>query len=282
MQPVPPKNDPAPPAFPSPKNLRLAQLGAREYNEDNSAPRPHRGGAPRAPNGKERQEMWNNCKKAVTFSYDDGVESDRRLLEIFNRYGMKATFNLNSGLLGLPDAWEYKGFAVRRLPLEGLPELYRGHEIAVHGQKHLHPAALGAQELSREMEEDKRRLEELFGTPMRGMAYAFGEYNAQVIETLRRCGLRYARTVKSTHSFAPQNNLLEFHPTCHHSDPELFALIDRFLAAETDEPQLLYIWGHAYELDGGHDWDRMERICEKLAGKSGVFYGTNSEVLLGE
>ena len=38
----------------------------------------------RAPNGKETTLMWNNCKKAVTFSYDDGVESDKKLLEIFN------------------------------------------------------------------------------------------------------------------------------------------------------------------------------------------------------
>lgn len=226
--------------------------------------------------------MWNNCKKAVTFSYDDGVESDKKLLEIFNRYGMKATFNLNSGLLGLPDAWEYKGFRVARLPLDNLRELYRGHEIAVHGEKHLNPTELNAQELSREMGEDKHRLEELFGTPMHGMAYAFGAYDARTIETLRQCGLRYARTVKATHSFDPQENLLEFNPTCHHNDPQIFALIDRFLASEPDRPQLLYIWGHAYELDAENDWDRMERICEKLAGRDDVFYGTNCEVLLGE
>ena len=44
--------------------------------------------------------MWNGKKKAVTFSYDDGVTQDIRLIEIFNRYGLRATFNLNSGLLG--------------------------------------------------------------------------------------------------------------------------------------------------------------------------------------
>ena len=34
--------------------------------------------------------------KAATFSYDDGVKSDLRLLKIFAKYGVKATFNLNS------------------------------------------------------------------------------------------------------------------------------------------------------------------------------------------
>ena len=33
--------------------------------------------------------MWNGKKKAVTFSYDDGVEQDRRLIALFNKYGMK-------------------------------------------------------------------------------------------------------------------------------------------------------------------------------------------------
>ena len=46
--------------------------------------------------------MWNGKLKAVTFSYDDGVTQDIRLIEIFNKYNLKATFNLNSELLGLP------------------------------------------------------------------------------------------------------------------------------------------------------------------------------------
>ena len=41
-------------------------------------------------------------KKAITFSYDDGVTQDIRLIELLNRYGLKATFNLNSELLGHP------------------------------------------------------------------------------------------------------------------------------------------------------------------------------------
>ena len=39
-------------------------------------------------------------KKAITFSYDDGDTQDIRMIEIFNKYGLKGTFNLNSGLLG--------------------------------------------------------------------------------------------------------------------------------------------------------------------------------------
>ena len=38
--------------------------------------------------------------KALTMSYDDGVTQDRRLVAIFNRYGIRGTFHLNSALLG--------------------------------------------------------------------------------------------------------------------------------------------------------------------------------------
>ena len=41
-----------------------------------------------------------NKMKAITFSYDDGVTQDIRLIELLNKYNLKCTFNLNSELLG--------------------------------------------------------------------------------------------------------------------------------------------------------------------------------------
>ena len=51
-------------------------------------------------------------KKAVTFSYDDGISQDIRLIEILNRYGLKATFNLNSGLFGQQRILRVRGVPV--------------------------------------------------------------------------------------------------------------------------------------------------------------------------
>ena len=45
--------------------------------------------------------MWNGKKKAITFSFDDGVTQDIRVIKILNQYGLKGTFNLNSGFFGL-------------------------------------------------------------------------------------------------------------------------------------------------------------------------------------
>ena len=65
--------------------------------------------------------------KAVTFSYDDGKEQDRRLSSLFNKYGMKATFNLNGMQLRLNDFTK-----------ADIQEIYlsKGHEIAIHGLNH--------------------------------------------------------------------------------------------------------------------------------------------------
>ena len=38
--------------------------------------------------------------KKLTFSFDDGVTQDRKLVELFNKYGLLCTFNINSDLLG--------------------------------------------------------------------------------------------------------------------------------------------------------------------------------------
>ena len=52
--------------------------------------------------------MFNGKNKALTFSYDDGVYQDARLAEIFNRYGLKCTFNLNSALFDPANNWTYR------------------------------------------------------------------------------------------------------------------------------------------------------------------------------
>ena len=53
--------------------------------------------------------MFQGKMKAITFSYDDGVTQDQRLIAMLNHYGMKATFNLNSGFFGQIDSSLQRG-----------------------------------------------------------------------------------------------------------------------------------------------------------------------------
>lgn len=223
-----------------------------------------------------------NLKKAVTFSYDDGVETDRRLVELFNRYHLKATFNLNSGVQTRANCFEKGGISIHRMNVEGLPELYRGHEIACHTLTHFHPVGWEEETVRNEILQDKLRLEQIFRRPVQGMAYPFGEFDAQVKRIAGECGIRYARTVRDALHFDPQPDLLEWDCACHHNHPRLFELAEAFLQAEPETVQIFAVWGHSYEFEVENTWQRMEELCRLISGRADVFYGTNSEVLLAD
>ena len=123
--------------------------------------------------------MWNGKNKAVTFSYDDGVVQDFRLVALFNRYGLKSTFNINSELLGLKEVLVRSGVDVchDKIRPSELKELYKGHEVAVHTLTHPNLTVLDEAEIIRQGEEDRKNLEKLAGYEIIGMAYPCGGVN---------------------------------------------------------------------------------------------------------
>ena len=218
--------------------------------------------------------------KAITFSYDDGVLQDRRFVELLNRYHLKCTFNINSGIGPEKSQYTFKTTSVYRIDLAELPALYFGHEVAIHSYSHPNLTALTPEAIHLELSLDKANLESLFGYKMVGMAYPFGQYNDTVVAIAKALGIRYARTVENNHSFKVQSDLLRFQPTCHHNDPLLPQLIQDFLSSDSKEPQILSIWGHSYEFDGDANWDHLEAIFRSISNRTDVFYGTNAQVLL--
>ena len=82
--------------------------------------------------------MWNGKNKAVTFSFDDGVTQDLRLIELLDKYGLKATFNLNPSLLGLTKEVVRNERTVSHNKVDPyeVREIYKNHEVAVHTLTH--------------------------------------------------------------------------------------------------------------------------------------------------
>ena len=231
--------------------------------------------------------MWNGKLKAVTFSFDDGVLQDKRAIAILNKYGLKATFNLNSSLFGLKDQYEENEKTIRRdkfLPTE-IKGLYDGHEVAVHTLTHAFLPCLADETVTWQVEQDRKTLSKIVGYEVVGMAYPCGGVNfddrvASVIKNTT--GVKYARTTVSTHNFDLQTDLLKFNPTTYYVDVEkTFDLARKFIDLKTDIPQILYIWGHTYEMDAGIiSWEKFEKLCQLISGKDDIFYGTNAQVLL--
>ncbi len=217
-------------------------------------------------------------KKAFTLSYDDGVQQDRRLLDLLNKYNLKGTFNMNSGKHPQNSYWEYKDVSVTAMDMTKSKRIYAGHEIAVHGTDHIHPLNLSPEELKAEFSQDKKALEKVFGEKIHGMAYAFGEHDTVTRNYLKKLGIQYGRTVEDTMDFLPGEDMLQYHPTCHHNCEDLFLLGEKFLELNTEKPQIFYLWGHSYEFDADGSWERMEAFFKLIAGRDDIFYGTNYDV----
>ena len=105
-------------------------------------------------------------KKALTMSYDDGQVHDRKLVEIFNKYGIRGTFHLVSGW------FDREGF----LKSSEIRDLFKGHEISAHTLNHPYLTILPGDMVATEVLEDRKNLEELAGYPVRGMSYPYGAY----------------------------------------------------------------------------------------------------------
>lgn len=229
--------------------------------------------------------MWNGKKKAITFSYDDGISQDIRLVELLNKYGLKGTFNLNSELLGKPGRLIRNGVEVRhdKIAPEKIAEVYRGHEVAAHTLTHPFLPRTPDEEVIRQVEQDRKNLSALCGYNVVGMAYPGGSpggnHDERVEKLIREnTGIKYARGVETNASFALQSDLIAFVPTVFHLDEEkMFSLANKFLEMDPEEPALFYIWGHSYEFDAWNYWERFEEFCKLVSGKDDIFYCTNRE-----
>ena len=213
--------------------------------------------------------------KALTLSYDDGVKQDKRLIDIMNKYGIKGTFNVGSMVIGK------KGSASSTLNEEEIREVYSngGHEVAIHGHTHPYLEQLQPGQCVFEVIENRRVLENILGSVVRGCAYPFGTYNDEVVEILKQCGICYSRTVEATHRFDIPADWLRMPATCHHNDEKLFELLDEFLNPKVIRKSMLfYLWGHSYEFDNDNNWERIEEFAKKAGNRDDVWYATNIEI----
>lgn len=207
--------------------------------------------------------------KVLTMSYDDGRAADRKLVEIFNRYGMKGTFHINSGLMGTGD----------RIPFEEAAQLYQGHEISAHTLTHPTIARSPKEQLVQEIMEDRKNLEKIAGSTVRGLSYPNGSYNQLIKDILPYLGIEYARTVVSSGNFAMPDDFLEWNPTCHHNR-DLLEYAEEFANLyKTQYLYMMYVWGHSYEFDDNQNWSLMEEFCEFISNRSEIWYATNMEIV---
>lgn len=229
--------------------------------------------------------LWKDGKKkALTLSYDDATIHDRRFIDMLNKYGLKCTFNLISGVFrddkvevdySETPTEDHKWVIVAK---DEVKEVYKDHEVASHTVTHPHMLQISDEEIKKEVLDDVKTLHELTGKEIAGFAYPWGEWNQDLMKKLSDLGIVYARTVIDTHGFDIPEDFMSWNPTCHHDDPELLNLFAKFLESDT-EGDLFYLWGHSFEFYINNNWEMIEEFL-KLASahKDEIWFATNMEI----
>jgi len=214
----------------------------------------------------------NGYMKAATFSYDDGVVEDEELISIFDTYGVKGTFNMNSGRMN-----DAQG---TRLTPDVAATAYDNHEVASHSLTHPDLTTLTYDEMMSQIVDDQSNIEKITGKAVKGVAYPLGKptNDTRLLDIMKLSGIKYARGIGATKRFSLPNDFMKLSPSGHHKTES--GLIDSFIEQTAgDEMLLLYIWGHAYEFDDDNNWELIESFCKKLSAQNDIWLTTNIEIV---
>lgn len=210
----------------------------------------------------------NGKAKAFNVTYDDGVLQDVRFVEFLNKYNLKGTFNLNSGLIKHEFEWIHEnGCVVKRLSKDKVVSLYQGHEIASHTLTHPYMDNLSESEILYELQSDKVNLEKLFGREVKGFAVPFDYYSELIESCVKKSGFSYARISEKSRSFTPQTDYFEWKATVFHTDSKLKELTQQFIKSD-EELALFQIVGHSYDLDIESLWETIEDIFRLISAQN--------------
>ncbi len=218
--------------------------------------------------------------KFVTFSFDDGTIQDKRLAALFDKYGMKCTFNVNTGSVGVKGELKLDAGTVdfTKLTEDEMRETYKNHEVAVHTVSHPDLRKCDDETIIYEVGEDYKNIEKIMNQKVVGMAWPGGPFfNDHIIDViLSNTDVKYSRETTGSNNYNMPNNFMVWKPTCHQGQAASY--VNRFIKMQPDEDKLLYIWGHSWEFDLYDSWDNFEKLLKKLSECEDLIFVTNSEI----
>ncbi len=206
---------------------------------------------------KEKRKM-----KIVVLSFDDGTIYDRKFIELLNKYHLRATFNLNSGLDDY--VWYYnKNHEIRRLNLKECKDLYRNQEVASHTLTHPFLTSLNKDELIYQINQDLINLEKIFNKKITSFAVPFDACNDKIIEIIKKnTKIKNIRCPCIKDDYFPIDQY-HIHINALYDDPLIFDKLEKF-SSNNLENSLFVIAGHSYEFEVKNDWEKIEKLLKYI------------------
>ena len=212
--------------------------------------------------------------KYFIFSIDDGTVFDKDVLDIFKKYGIKATFNVNSGLF--PFIWFNQGIPIERFDLNIKKYLYEGHEIASHSLTHPHLTECPGEVIAKEVGEDVLNLDKIFGTTIKTFAFPFSDWDERCINIIKHIhNLKVIRLSDIDTSFRFPKDLYHVKIT----SMEIYDALVKFDDFIIDkEAQLFVFVSHGYDFYMTHSYKQLELLCQKVKKEKDIEIITMSEL----
>lgn len=212
--------------------------------------------------------------KYFIFSIDDGTIYDKKVIDIFNRYYIKGTFNLNSGLDDY--IWYLNDMPISRNQLKECIELYKGHEIASHSLTHPHMTMCLGEEIVRQVGEDIQNLESIFDREINTFAFPFEDSDERCIDIIKHIhNIKCIRLSAIDQSFKLPNDPYHIKITSLDVN-EAINLFDDFV--KDNYAELFVFVSHAYDFEVNQTYNKLEELCQKISINKDIKVITMSEL----
>ncbi|MDB6066925.1 MAG: Polysaccharide deacetylase [Pedosphaera sp.] len=139
-----------------------------------------------------------NLGKQIALTFDDGFSNVfHHAMEPLARHGFRAIEFLVADMIGRSNEWEVQQGEVRESLMDAAQVkdwLAAGHEIGAHTLTHPFLTRVSLREAREEIFAGKKKLEDLFGIPIRHFCYPYGDSNPAIRALVGEAGYETACT----------------------------------------------------------------------------------------
>ena len=211
--------------------------------------------------------------KYFIFAIDDGTIYDKKVIAIFNKYNIRATFNLNSGLEDF--VWYKDWLEVRRLKLNDNKNIYDGHEVASHSLTHPFLTSLSDEDVYREVKEDIDNLRNIFNRDIKTFSFPFDGYDERTINIIKSLGITHIILPAIDDSFLYPVDTYHIKVTSWNVDDALYK-VKRFI--EDTQAEVFIYLSHSYDYEYDNSYDKLEELCKIVTTQKDIKIITMSEL----
>jgi len=220
---------------------------------------------------------------SCTTSWDDGHPLDHRVAELLAKYDLTGTF-----YVPIQNAREV-------MTAQQIRELSGNFEIGAHTAHHVVLTEVSAEIAEGEINDSKRRLEDITGSVCEGFCFPRGRLHRGHLHMVRRSGFRYARTVELLSTRLPARRFgIYLIPTTVQVCPHRWTIYARngakrlalrslrnliLHARSHDWPEtarsmlrlvarqggVFHLWGHSWEIEKQQQWAGLDSVLREMA-----------------